>query len=599
MAHATRSSNRVTKLRRDSEFAYDEATLNFLTVRNNSLGDAWQQRTTLGSTTSDRKQPIVVNSESFTGNNVINTWSTLNLLPSMIQQAANSVNILDSEGFDIQVDVRSQDEHHLHNVNKSSAESRQYLAGARPRHSVRDFRGYSTTSSTRLDFIGSPFVDPNFLLMSPTVHSDSSEVYIEEIFANMQENNRCQQCSDSITCADCQSKESDRELRSQLSEALGKIKILEDHMSRQNETIRQQSDRLHNLETSRSESSGGDSRGASSSTNGKKKAKGGNAPKGTKKLVRIEEEGERQYKLMTEQLRNREQLLFDVVDVDESSEEELTMRDLRKKMSKMEREMCNNKVSSRMKQAGATYPMADFETSNSSGTDSSEVDRKFKVRSRRRKVKSGAKVKTRPVIRQMLWPHTVANEEDGEDVLCEDIGLAKFLSCFTCIMTSCGKVEAAGRARLLNAISSVLECLPWAEARLFHNMVMVKLEQRRYEWTSDFSALGNQFIDKKVRENLRYRNSSGGSGQYSKGSGKGARHSKSNPSPSSSSQNRGRSSQPGVCRNWNFGTCTFAERCNRLHVCCTCADAGKPGEQHKASIHKNSRGSDRNYRPRV
>ena len=239
MAHATRSSNRVTKLRRDSEFAYDEATLNFLTVRNNSLGDAWQQRTTLGSTTSDRTQPIVVNSESFTGNNVINTWSTINLLPPMIQQAANSVNILDSEGFDIQVDVRSQDEHHLHNVNKSSAEPRQYLAGARPRHSVRDFRGYSTTSSTRLDFIGSPFVDPNFLLMSPTVHSDSSEVYIEEIFANMQENNRCQQCSDSITCADCQSKESDRELRSQLSEALGKIKILEDHMSRQNETIRQ------------------------------------------------------------------------------------------------------------------------------------------------------------------------------------------------------------------------------------------------------------------------------------------------------------------------------------------------------------------------
>ena len=108
MAHATRSSNRVTKLRRDSEFAYDEATLNFLTVRNDSLGDAWQQRTTLGSTTSDRTQPIVVNSESFTGNNVINTWSTINLLPPMIQQAANSVNILDSEGFDIHVDVRSQ-----------------------------------------------------------------------------------------------------------------------------------------------------------------------------------------------------------------------------------------------------------------------------------------------------------------------------------------------------------------------------------------------------------------------------------------------------------------------------------------------------------
>ena len=194
--------------------------------------------------------------------------------------------------------------------------------------------------------------------------------------------------------------------------------------------------------------------------------------------------------------------------------------------------------------------------------------------------------------------HTIAVEEDGEDVSYDDIGLAKFLSCFTCIMTSCGKVEAAGRARLLNAISLVLECLPWAEARLFHNMVVLKVEQGRYEWTSDFVAMGEQFVDKKVRQNLKNKSYAGGMNYNSKSSGKGSRNNK-NYNSSNNSQNRSRSSQPGVCRNWNFGTCTFAERCNRLHVCCTCADAGKPGEQHKASTHENSRGNDRNYRPRV
>ena len=163
MAYATRTSKRVIKLRRDGDFAYDEATLNFLTESNNSSGgDVWQQRMTYGSTTSDRIQPTIVNSEAFTGNNVINTFSTLNLLPPIIQQATNSVNIREGEGIDIHVDVRSQSQHEHQKVNKDSAERTQYLAGARQRNNLRDFRGYSTTSSTRLDFIGSPFVIPVF-----------------------------------------------------------------------------------------------------------------------------------------------------------------------------------------------------------------------------------------------------------------------------------------------------------------------------------------------------------------------------------------------------------------------------------------------------
>ena len=275
---------------------------------------------------------------------------------------------------------------------------------------------------------------------------------------------------------------------------------------------------------------------------------------------------------------------------EESSDADFDMRDMRKKMSKKMRDDCNTKVSSRLKQAGARFPDEDSETTTSSGTDSSETGRK--VRRRRREVKSGEKIKKRPVIRQMLWPHTIANEEDGESVTSVDIGLARFLSCFTNIMISCGRVEAAGRAKLLNSVSMVLECLPWADARIFHNMVMHRLEQGKIEWTSNFLAKANLFIDRKVRRNLRgSNNSEGGNKSNSKFYSKGARRARN--SYNSNSYSKSKSSYPGVCWNWNFGTCSFAERCNRLHVCHSCTEAGKPGEQHKASSHESSRGNDR------
>ena len=107
--------------------------------------------------------------------------------------------------------------------------------------------------------------------------------------------------------------------------------------------------------------------------------------------------------------------------MDESSEEELTMRGIRRKMTKKQREGCNQTVTGRLQQVGATYPLEDLDTTYSSGTDFSDVDRK--VRSSGRKVKSGAKVKIRPVERTELWPHTIACEEDGEDITSIDISL--------------------------------------------------------------------------------------------------------------------------------------------------------------------------------
>ena len=57
-------------------------------------------------------------------------------------------------------------------------------------------------------------------------------------------------------------------------------------------------------------------------------------------------------------------------------------------------------------------------------------------------------------------------------------------------------------------------------------------------------------------------------------------------------QEKNKSLYNSVCKQWNFGTCSFGDRCNRWHVCWTCAEAGKVGEAHRASSHdKSSTGS--------
>ena len=176
---------------------------------------------------------------------------------------------------------------------------------------------------------------------------------------------KCQQCTDSNLCTEC----SDRDLRTQLREALGKIDSLtgqigslENRLGRQSDIVRTQNDRLLQLESGCSASSGTDSKG---SNGRKKKSKVGDAAKANKKLVRIEEEKERQFRVMTE----------NITLVDESSEEELTMRGIRRKMTKKQREGCNQSVTGRLQQAGATYPLEDLDTTYSSGTDFSDVDR--------------------------------------------------------------------------------------------------------------------------------------------------------------------------------------------------------------------------------
>ena len=267
--------------------------------------------------------------------------------------------------------------------------------------------------------------------------------------------------------------------------------------------------------------------------------------------------------------------------------------EMRKKLSKKQKKVCDQKVSSRISEVGAVFPAEESSnsgsSSSSSGTDSESGSRS---RSRRkRKVKSGAKLIKRPPIRTELWPHIVANEEDGEERTSDTIGLPKFLSCFSAIMIGCGKkLERKGRASLLNAFCSVYECLPFIEARTFHNLVMDKIEQGKINWDTDFLVLAEKFLDHKVKLSLRAKGGAAGQGSSFK-SGRGSMQRGAGSSGyryGNYNAFRGKPTNATVCKLWNSGTCSFEDRCKYKHVCGTCAEAGKPGELHKASSHGSS-----------
>ena len=262
-------------------------------------------------------------------------------------------------------------------------------------------------------------------------------------------------------------------------------------------------------------------------------------------------------------------------------------------MGRKKKSKCKKREAVLLKEAGARFPDQDFSATSSSGTDTDSGRDRCR---HKRKVKSGASIKKRPVVRTELWPHTVANEEDGEEVTCDSISLAKFYSCFTLIMLDCRRSESRGRTTLLHAVSLVLEALFWAEARTFHNLIMVKIEQDRLSWSDDFTALAEAFIDKKVRGSIKSKGTAtaGKSGWYGKSSGSyGKKGSYGYSSNSSKYSSRNKPVYNSVCKQWNFTTCTYGERCNRWHMCWTCAEAGKIGEAHKASSHDKA-----NARPR-
>ena len=201
-----------------------------------------------------------------------------------------------------------------------------------------------------------------------------------------------------------------------LVEAVGKINLLNTTVLRLENAILQQGQRLHMLEES--------ARSSQESSNEKKKMC-------KSKKERVDEEKERQLKVLREKLKSKAKDTSSCED--EAADTEVNIKTLRKKLSKKDRDHCDSRVALTLKSVGAVYPEEDFSTTTNSGKESESESGSCR---HKKKVKSGAKVKKRPVVRTLLWPHTIANEEDGEDVTSENISLSKIFSCFTFIMAS-------------------------------------------------------------------------------------------------------------------------------------------------------------------
>ena len=395
----------------------------------------------------------------------------------------------------------------------------------------------------------------------------------------------CEVCGSKIekgSCALCASVEGNP-LGKVMLKTLNKVDVLA-------QQVYSMSNRLSRLEMN----SGIDSGGEPSSQSRKHKS-----VKKKSKTNRVENEKYRSLPVHQENLRRQERSR-NTAESGEETEEGRASGDLGRRLSPSQREVVNRRVSDAMSASGASFPDDDFDPSDgsnsNSGRDSSD-SRSYR-RKKKSKVKSGAEIKKRSVIKTELWPHTIINEDEGEELTSEDITLAKFFTAFTYIITTVGRVEAKGRSGLLHAVCMILDVLPWTEARTFHNVIMTKIEQGRFGWKANFADMANQFVDKKVRQTLRSKGSSGTSNRSRSDQRSYGRNNYGN-NYNRNQEYAGKTLLSAFCYQWNNGTCSYGDReCKRWHACSYCAKAGKLGESHRASTHFGAGARGRQGEPR-
>ena len=582
MADSLRRSRRVIRLNIDEEFTYEDS-LNFLS-QTRSIGEARHHRNTdriipvVLDHLSDREEPVNVTSRG---------WSGLHYLPFYLHEDITSTEYSNQEIIDGNRSLRPS---HQNNSGRGFTADESPQAQCYDSSDSVNIR-LSRSSSSRYDFLeGNSFlsVSPAMPLDMPT-DGESADKVTEVSSMN---HNFCR-CKQGETCEICSSPKGTG-LSATLHILMGKIDQLTSEVSDMNKDFSIQKKRLHDLEENRV-SSCNESQVVASSVQ-PKPAKV-TVAKAKSKEVRVQNEKERTLGVCLEQLSRGK--VADTSQTEDTISDIFELDALDRVRTKKNVSVQSRKTPTRRSKVRYFSSEEESDVPFSSGTESSDRGGKH----RRSKVKSGAKIKMRPVVRTELWPHTISNEEDGEETTSEDIGLSKFLSCFTHIMVKCGKVESAGRALLLHAVCMVFECLSWAEARTFHNLIMVKLEQDRINWQSDFKILANQYLDKKVRMSMRSKGASVGSSSgykqhFSKSFGKGSGSSFGNSSSYGNSTggkfnsnfSKSKSLYPLICRQWNYSTCSYGEKCKKFHVCWSCAEAGKLGEQHMASSHDNSSG---------
>ena len=597
MAGDPRRSKRDVKLKQDQCFSYDEESIRFLANRvdlNKITGEyTWQLKQSASETVVQSEVPVVSGSAVASNSSVSRLASVTNCLSVLSSpHVLGNVSELASLVTPNSVECPGVSQVHREVPNTVVV----------PSPVVNKTQCTARRSSTRLDYLDFSFdsVSQTNSDFAGMVNTDSEEQVGGE--CECEEGNSCEKCS--AAALEPETEPTNKELMSMMRRILAKTEGLDAEVRSSRQDINSMKARLQSLEGSRAgslrlqDSQAESSQGEVEFSLGEEvvqaqKDKLSKVKASKDKKGRILDERSRGLRVIKDKLRERERLdSFSQVEDEETAGSSIfDLSDVRKKMSKTQKKACDKTMSGRIREAGAVFPAEESSSSGSSysGTEDSDSDRSRRRRRSRRKVKSGAKLVRRSVKHTELWPHTVANEEQGEELTCDTIGLPQFLSCFSAIMISCdSKSEKAGRASLLNAFSSVYECLPWVEARTFHNLIMVKLEQERIDWKTDFSVLAERFLNHKVRLSLKSKGSAAGLSSSSR-SGRGnfpRRQGSYGFRQGNYSAGRGKSLQVPICKLWNSGACSFGDSCKYKHVCMTCAEAGKPSEMHKASSHK-------------
>ena len=602
MAQGNRRSARKIKINESIEFEYSEECLSEILHNSGKGSNIWQQRNSTAEvplTEEGNLNEAPLTEVANLSDSVKSAgWSVLNYLPiyfnplDLTQKGSDN----SASECDLVLDSRSQgaDPNNLstENINKTSP--------AVPADGEEKTAGRRLNSSTNYNFVD---LQGNYLSAgSSTVFTGMGSTDSEGETTGIAENNVI---TNEGAHSSSKNTGADDGVGAAVLLLLEEMTKMRTEMSKMQTSMGNQNSRLEGIEQFLESQSGSESL---SETNTSRK-KGGKSKSSkvesdvlrqARKLVeksenskksKVKSDKERSLRVSIDALKSRNNSTEESESERESSEDDFGVQGMKKKMTKKQKQESKQRVASRLKQVGSSFP--EDESSNSSSGTESDTGRRC---TRKKKVKSGEKVKKRPVVRTELWPHTVANEDDGDEVSSDTIGLAKFLSCFTYIMASCeDAIETSGRMWLLHAVTSVLEFWPWADARNFHNLVMIKLEQGRICWDTDFSDLANNFMEKKVRQGMRSRGAQAGGATNQRKFYQGYRRGYSgtsaggNSSYSGSNGNSNRSPYSTVCRQWNNGTCSFGIRCRKSHVCWTCAENGRYGD-HKAINH----GSDGN-----
>ena len=158
---------------------------------------------------------------------------------------------------------------------------------------------------------------------------------------------------------------------------------------------------------------------------------------GFNKKSLLDEDRARSLRVIQDQIEFENKIISESDLESQGSEDDVNAKNVKKKMSRKQRDRCSSKVANRLRMTGATFPEDDFLDPDSSGKESD-----INVCKHAKQVKSGSKIKVRPVLRTELWPHTVINEEDGDDVDSESIGLYEFFKGFSAIMMECEGMQS-------------------------------------------------------------------------------------------------------------------------------------------------------------